>query len=152
MSDVKASYPPYQQTHVWANGPRIGYGDRLLDCEPVLLKEENRRQAQLEDNFKAGERDPGLIPKPRNFFQKVGDVAFQGARATTCGVLKGAEYLPQLPPIGHDSNGNFSVTNGNTTYRSDGTFGYQAPGSNVRFNSDGTFTYKGYNSDGSFNF
>ncbi|MCW5870536.1 MAG: hypothetical protein KIS61_24980, partial [Candidatus Eremiobacteraeota bacterium] len=110
------------------------------------------RQAQLEDNFKAGERDPGLIPKPRNFFQKVGDAAFQGARATTCGVFKAAEHLPQLPPIGHDSNGNFTVTNGNTTYRSDGTFGYQAPGSNIRYNSDGTFTYKGYNSDGSFNF
>lgn len=152
MSDLKTSYTPYLQTPAWANRPRIGYGDRLLDCDKTLLKEESRRQAQLEDNFKAGERDPGLIPKPRNFFQKVGDVAFQGARATTCGVLKGADYLPKLPPVGHDSNGNFTVTNGNTTFRSDGTFGYQAPGSNVRYNSDGTFTYKGYNSDGSFNF
>lgn len=152
MSDIKTSYTPYQQTPAWANSPRVGYGDRLLDCDKTLLKEEDRRQAQLQDNFKAGERDPGLIPKPRNFFQKVGDVAFEGARMTTCGIMKGADYLPNLPTLGHDSNGNFSVTNGNTTYRSDGTFGYQAPGSNMRYNSDGTFTYKGHNSDGSFNF
>ena len=45
-----------------------------------------------------------------------------------------------------------ATTSGNTTFRSDGHFGHQAPGSNVRFNSDGTFTYKGYNSDGSFNY
>lgn len=149
MSDLKTTYPRYYPNPVWANDPRIGYGDRLLDCDKTLLKEEERRQAQLQDNFKAGERDPGLIPKPRNFFQKVGDAAFQGARATTCTVLKGAEYLPKLPPLEVDSNGNFSVTNGTTTFRSDGTFGYQAPGSNIRYNSDGTFTYKNFNSDGS---
>ena len=97
MSDVKA---PYLQTPAWANPARIGYGDRLLDCDKTLL----------EDNFKAGERHPGLIPKPRNFFQKMGDLAFVGARATTCGVFKGADYLPRLPPLGHrfNSDGSFN--------------------------------------------
>ncbi len=147
MSDLKTT--PYQQTPDWANPPRIGYGDRLLDCDKTLLKEEDRRQQDL---FQAGERDPGLMLKPKRFFQKVGEVAFQGARATTCGILKGADYLPRLPGLSHDSNGNISTTSGNTTFRSDGHFGHQAPGSNVRFNSDGTFTYKGYNSDGSFNY
>jgi hypothetical protein len=141
MSDLKTTY---LQTPAWANPPRVGYGDRLLDCDKTLLNEETRRQQDL---FQAGERDPGLMPKPKGFFEK----AFQGARAATCGVLKGADYLPKLPALGHDSNGNFSVSSGNTTFRSDGHFGVQAPGSKMRFNSDGSFTYNGYNSDGSWN-
>ena len=130
--------------------PRPRYGDSILDCDKGLLKQERQRQAQEQrDHFKAAESDPGLMPKPQGFWSKAGDLAHSGARSLTCGMAAVGKHLP---PISFDSEGRFSVTNSSgLTNRSDGTFGYTAPGSKTRYNSDGSFTYGGFNSDGSFN-
>lgn len=122
----------------------MGYGDRLLNCDKTLLNEETRRQQDL---FQAGERDPGLMPKPKGSLKKHSRAPAPPLAASS----KAPTTFPKLPALGHDSNGNFSVSSGNTTFRSDGHFGVQAPGSKMRFNSDGSFTYNGYNSDGSWN-
>lgn len=113
--------------------------------------------------------NPGLLPRPKGFWQSAADLVERADQATTKAVkwamspLEGladkamqspkvkatVDVLSKLPQLHPTSDGNFEVkVSDHYSVRSDGTF--SVSNGKTRFHSDGTASYDGYNSSGSW--